>query len=103
MPSIFCTIEYPEDDNKLDETYEVFFEITSYGSPATGPSYASGGEPATDADIEIDKVYLAGEEVEVSDEMLEVFYKEIDNNWNPSWDEGDEPDPDYLRDLREDR
>ena len=101
MPCIICTIEYPEDDGKLDEDYYVYFNVTP-GSPETGPSYASGGVPATPAEVEIDYVKLEGTEVDVSDEMLEIFYKEIEDRWDGS-DEDEGPDPDYLRDLREDR
>lgn len=33
---------------------EYVFKITSHGCPATGPSYASGGEPAEPAEFEIE-------------------------------------------------
>ncbi len=44
----------------------VDYTVTSWGAPETGPSYASGGEPAEPPEFEIDKIVAAedGNEIE---------------------------------------
>ncbi len=37
---------------------KVDYRVTSWGAPATGPSYASGGEPAEPPEWEIDSIEL---------------------------------------------
>jgi hypothetical protein len=48
----------------LEQNYEVEydFKITSYGCPATGPSYSSGGEPAEGPEFEITVHEIVGKE-----------------------------------------
>lgn len=47
------------------EGKEIFVEytVTSWGAPESGPSYASGGEPAEPPEIEIDKIWVDDREV----------------------------------------
>lgn len=96
MPTLKVTIEYPEDDDKPDDDYEIEFEITSHGSPAHMGSLTYAGDPGDPAEYEIETVYLRGEIVQVSDDLMQKFYEEIDNRWDPAWDDpGDYASEDY--------
>jgi hypothetical protein len=58
---------------------EVYYTVTFWGAPETGPTYASGGEPAEPPEWEIDSIYLRwyraggalGAEFEATHELFE--------------------------------
>lgn len=58
----------------MSKTYKIVLEFevkaTSYGLPATGPSYHSGGEPAEPPELEIEMCSIEG-----VNESIEKLYK----------------------------
>lgn len=90
----------------------VGFDFTyTPGCPESGPSYGSGGEPATAAEIEIQKATLhierdkKKESVEAPPWLMAIFHADDDLNSTlaESVEEEDGPDPDAARDARMDR
>jgi hypothetical protein len=115
-------IFYHELPNGDEVEVEVDYEITSFGYPATGPSYSSGGEPAEAPEFEISDIWVEGRSIPYRirkpffQRILSWFRKESSLMINPeflyyediAWKEVDEngdfdpsdygPDPDYYRD-----
>src|SRR5580704_2960752 len=98
-------------DDELEVMAEIDFTITP-GSPATGPSYSSGGEPAEPAEIEIDRVWLcfpiAGEMGHFSHEPApqwlvdfvtnsDAVYQKLGDSCGWGEEGGDDPDYEYER------
>jgi hypothetical protein len=86
--------------NRQDEAEtEVLVTYTYHpGRPQTGPTWDCGGEPEEPAEVEIMRVTAGGVEIEATDEELEAWTTYALEEHEP-----DEPDPDYLRDLRMER
>lgn len=104
----FHLLGSPDDERETAyPTVDIDFTFTP-GCPETGPSYASGGEPASPAEIEFVKATL------VSGDGLAPTQDQIDD-WAQNWldDAGfdaacnlacqdDGPDPDDARDRERD-
>ncbi len=74
-----------------DEQGEIEVTFTwSPGSPETGPTYASGGEPATPDEYEIYKVVRIAEKAMVlpTADQEHAIIEWLDSHWEP-------PEPDY--------
>jgi hypothetical protein len=73
-------------------TIEIAFEVkmTSKGSPARGPSYSSGGEPAEPPEFEIEHIYVDGNAVSV-EELYKIHKDKLPKNlpkeFQPSFDQ----------------
>lgn len=73
----------------------VEFTVTSWGAPATGPSYASGGDPAEPPEIEIDRIWVDDREIPYFDpspwtKVKVWFMRKLGKRFiypsNPEWD-----------------
>jgi len=97
-----------------DLIVEYVFKITSHGYPATGPSYASGGEPAGGAEFDITVLGLRfpKQHADVPELEMPTWLKDILTTHLLDRDdindivqradyERDSGDPDYERDLRD--
>jgi hypothetical protein len=92
------THTFPHNRRDAEET-EVVVEYTYHpGRPEQGPTYDCGGQPAEPPEVEIVRVTAGGVEIDATDAELEAWTTYALENC-----EDDEPDPDYLRDLMEDR
>ena len=91
----------------LGTTFEVDydFEITASGSPETGPSYSSGGEPAEAAEFEITvtEIRAEGKTIELPkwiEELIETHLSERDDIndivQDADRERGDGPDDDRI-------
>lgn len=71
----------------------VRYHVTSWGAPATPPTYASGGDPPDPMEIEIDDATDAetGDAVTLSEGETEAVYRAILD---------DPPEPDIPEDWR---
>jgi hypothetical protein len=78
------SIEHPDEEVEEDVEVQVEFEITSWGAPATGPSYASGGEPAESPEVEILSVIREDDGADIMgflpEKQVEKFVDEILDN-----------------------
>lgn len=106
-------ISFPGTDPDERETVwpevEIEFSFTA-GSPETGPSYSSGGEPATPDEIEVMSVKVLKDE---GINMIHGWWVQKAQDWldDDGYDAArgeacadNEPDPDDARDrAREDR
>lgn len=81
------------------------------GCPATGPSYASGGEPACPPELEVNGATLVkGDGLTPTQEELNAWavkWMDDDSNYSLAVDEAEDwmrPDPDDQRDqMRDDK
>ena len=97
------TQQVPVDVEGVEVMLDVTYSYTS-GTPEQGPSYASGGEPATGPEIEITGMAVKGQEV-----PQWFFDAVLDGERVMDWltehhdgdDEGDRADRDYDRDRDE--
>jgi hypothetical protein len=91
---------------------EYVFKITSHAYPATGPSYASGGEPGGPAEFEIEVLGIAFPKQHADVELelptwlkdtitTHLYDREDINEIIQRADYEDQGDPDWERDLRE--
>lgn len=75
---------------------EIFVEytVTSWGAPATGPSYSCGGEPAEPPEIEIDRIWVGDREIPYLDPnpwfkakawLMRKLGKHYRHPINPEW------------------
>lgn len=83
--------------NDVEVAAEIDYRVTSWGAPASGPSYSSGGEPAEPPEFEIDKitVNLNNNEVEMNwdnlseqdqDKIDQAIYEELDKGPDDYYD-----------------
>lgn len=89
----------------------VGFDFTyTPGCPEQGPSYASGGEPATGPEVEIQKATLQivdgekKEKVEAPPWLMAIFHADDDLHGTlaENFEDNDGPDPDAAYDARRD-
>lgn len=98
---------YGIDPEKFYPEVEIEFSFTA-GYPETGPSYSSGGEPATPDEIEVQAVKVINAEgIDMPPEwwMARAQGWLDDNGYDAARKEArtdNEPDPDYLRDRMRD-
>lgn len=89
-------------DGYEDNEILVEFTVTFWGAPATGPSYYSGGEPAEPPEIEIDRIYVDGNEVPCPSEEWDKLAAEADRQIFEDFDFAEaaavQPDYDDYRD-----
>lgn len=71
---------FPSDD---ENEYSVLFEVTSWGRPASGPSFNSPGEPPEAPEYEVLCLYRNGKKVPLSDPDYDLLFtaacEEIDS------------------------
>lgn len=85
------------DADEIEREYAVAYNITP-GCPATGPSYASGGEPAEPTEVELLAVTCDG--VPFADDSLDDwFVKQIEEHHDWSADADDRADYRYEQML----
>lgn len=92
--SLFWTIERGLESYEI----EIMYCVTSWGAPATGPSYASGGDPADPMELELEEAWIPAPPWALGRYPYDVipFALTDAERWKiEEWIQMNPPEPDY--------